>query len=673
MSASIPSALKNDSVQLPACCQVEGNTPFDLLGEFVSGKDHTWLKLGASIFLAGQSMVWGLAANLSDIVAFSSVYWFIHGALALASIGVVVLNGATLFQEAFASLARGRLGIESLFVISLAGAFSGSTYATLTGSGDIYYEVVIVVMVIYSFGRKIGKITKSRALEQARNYRKQFDQANRINPDGQIESLSVDCVTEGDRLIVYPGQPITMDGIITSGQGYVKETPLTGEPHPVVKTVGDQVRAGTFSVDATLHYEPTTIGKSRLIDQILQGVEASVANGRSMREQQAARWIEYFVLFVVTSALLTGLAWGTLVSVQTGILQSMSVLLIACPCALGIATPVGIWSGLWRITSMGLSSRSAHLMDVLAHTKHVFFDKTGTLTLSSLQIKSVTVLPASPWDRETILSIARELESGIDHPIARAFTEDSQDMREKALSLSIEDSRWVQGRGIVGQLEWESKTASLQFGTAEWILGSHGMNAGPTPGKRLLMALNQQPIAEFRLVESIREGVEHVFTSLRRHGVQLTILTGDPQPAWNELSGVRIVPGLSPSEKARIVQASSERGETPLFVGDGINDLDAMHASAASISLHDGGALLTQSDSDAILTGTTLEPIPEAMKVARQIDKILQSNLKIAAGYNLTGIALAASGLLHPVASALIMIVSSLTVTYRAIGWTRFR
>jgi Cu+-exporting ATPase len=615
-------------------------------------------------------MVWGLAANLSEIIAFSTVYWVMHISLALASVFVVAMHGTELFREATSALVKRKLGIETLFAFSLSGAFLGSLYSTYSGEGDIYYEVVIVVMIIYSFGRKLGKVTKARALDQAQRFRKQFENAQVIDHQGNTQEFPVNQVKHEHLLVVYPGQPITMDGSIVQGKGFVKETPLTGEPHPVVKSMGDRIRAGTFSVDSTLFFKPTSVGEPRLIDEILTGVEASVGRSRSQREEQAMRWIEYFVILVATASLATGLVWFQLEGLQSAVLHSMAVLLIACPCALGIATPVGVWSGLWKITSIGLSSRSAKLVDILARTRHIFFDKTGTLTASELKVGSIK--PIHPLlAQEAVLWIANRLESGIEHPVARAFTNPHYaDQKHSVPNLTIDRPKWVQGSGVEAKCEWNRSAHTLRLGTPSWAEGK--TSEADSSNKCLMLTLDHQPLAEIELTESLREGIEGTFASLRRMGIQITILTGDPHPAWEELSGARIVAGLTPDQKSRIVESSAEKGELPIYVGDGINDLNAMHACAASVSINDGGSLLTQSDSDAILVGKNLGPLPVAIDIAKKIENILQSNLKIAASYNIVGISLAAVGILHPVAAALVMIVSSLTVTSRAIGWTKF-
>jgi P-type Cu+ transporter len=350
----------------------------------------------------------------------------------------------------------------------------------------------------------------------------------------------------------------------------------------------------------------------------------------------------------------------------------MSVLLIACPCALGLATPLAIWTGLWQMSSCGLISRSSHLIDSLANTTHLFFDKTGTLTEAALSLGKVHCLPGSPWDEPSVPWICAMLETHIDHPIARAFSAASEPDRLPPSfpdNFSVIDQHWEPGHGVVANVHTNGEKLELKLGTPEWIRESASSDSAIPyrPGKTLLLAVNREPVATITLIETLRKGVNSLFGRLQKLGIRSTILTGDPSPQWSEIGNINIRSGLNPRQKAELLRLSVEKGEYPVFVGDGINDLDAMTSGFASISINDGGSSLTQSASSAILLGSSLDPILPAIDLARRIDQTLRTNLVIAATYNLIGITLAATGFLHPVVSVLIMIVSSLLVTFRAI------
>jgi heavy metal translocating P-type ATPase len=654
-------------IDRPGCC-VLPEADSDKLGNYLSLQDGTWIRLGIALVLVGQSMVWGLAVNLTTLEPFSPVYWGLHGILVLSVLVVTVLLGIPLFRAAGRSMIGRRFNLETLFALSLGGAIGGSLQSTVTGTGAVYYEVVVVVLVIYTLGQKLGMISRERAFVEMTRFREQFATAIRLGPDGSETKTPFSEFDEGDWVRVYPGRAIALDGVVLDGIGFVRETALTGEPHPVLKTAGEFLRAGTWSIDGTFTCQVKTPPGGRVIDRILEGVASSLSNTRSRRELQAERWIHRFVLIVAGVALLTGLYWSWRSSFSIGWMHSMAVLLVACPCALGLATPLAISTGIWHLASFGLHSRASFLLDALANTKHLFFDKTGTLTHASLEVGWVHLAPDCQWSRQEVLAIASHLESSVDHPIGRAFQRAGNSARSFEFKLS--EIRWLPGKGVEGNLESKGQNQLVKLGSPAWVSLQEGkapMSGLTTEGKEIWLSMDSKVIARMGLIESLRPGVSGLFQKLKHMGIRCTILTGDPHPQWEQVEGVAVRAGLTPEAKAAIVAQSASAGESPIFLGDGINDLDAMGVSVASIAMEDGGTALTQSSASAVLAGKDFGAILPAIGTARQIDQTLRGNLFIAAAYNTVGIGIAAAGLLHPVAAALIMVVSSLVVTFRAI------
>jgi P-type Cu+ transporter len=407
-----------------------------------------------------------------------------------------------------------------------------------------------------------------------------------------------------------------------------------------------------------------------VIDGILQEVEGSIHSSQSRRQLQAEQWMHTFVGIVTCAAVLTFAGWTWLEGFSSGWFRSMSVLLIACPCALGIATPLAIWTGLWQLSSLGLVSRASTLMDALAHTRHLFFDKTGTLTHHALQLGPIRITPNCPFSKDALLAIAATLEAPVEHPIAHAFALMPGANATLPTGLDILQQRWIPGRGIEATVQLFGKQQHLRLGTPDWADSTHAdQTAAATDAstKRVRLSLEGQTLADFELIEDLRPGVTTLIRQLQALGIRSSILTGDPFPRWRKVDCAVVRENLSPDDKAALVTHSAQQGESPIFVGDGINDLNAMLSAAASIAIHQGGASLTQSNASAILTSDNLLPIASAIRLARRIDETLRSNMRIAITYNAIGMSLAALGFLHPVASALIMVLSSLIVTFRAI------
>lgn len=639
--------------------------------------------MGLALVLAGQSMVFGLAINLSSPAYGSVAYFWLHGALIASALISIGLLGPRLANESWKALCAGRVTVEALFVVSCLGALAGSLIATLTGVGSVYYEVVAIVLAVYSVGKRIGGLSRNRVLEEISNYRETFDKVRVFTPDGEEKWTHVETVREGDRVIIHPGEPVPVDGLIQSGGGFVEQSQLTGEPVPVRLQPGSRIDAGSWSVDGTFVLETTGMLGKRRIDEILSLVEE--ARERPSRLQRwADRTIGWFFPFVVLAAVavfggwwLAGAGWAV------ALFNSMAVLLVACPCALGLATPIAVWRGLFELASRGFLCRHGEAFDALANTRRIFFDKTGTLSDARLAVRDFRVFPDCPYPAAKLREWVAAVETGQEHPVARALSSITDSSAVQVLNRQI-----LPGQGITGQIREGDETITLWIGPAESgdlsFVERQSSSAGdnhepatttlarPAPPKTesqantLQIAVNGKAAAEVRIEEALRGESEQCLRALRERAIEIEILSGDPNPQWSDIAGVRIDGSLTPEQKADRVRQSIQKGEEPLFVGDGINDTPAMAAGAASISIADGAAL-PRGTSDAILTSNDLLRIPEAIDLARQVHRGVEGNIRFAVVYNVIGIALAASGILHPVVAALIMLASSATVSIRAL------
>lgn len=627
---------------------------------------RAWLKIAIAGVFAGQGMMFSLALNMTPPPHGSPAYLILHGGLIFSSLVVMGFLGRPLFSSTWGMLRARRISIEGLFTLSLLGAFIGSVVGSLTGQGDVFYEVVAIVIAIYTFGRMLGERSQARLKLESERLRERFDRAMVADGAGIWVERPISQVSPGARVCVEPGSAFSVDGWIVEGVGYVEETALTGEPLPVVRRPGDRVRAGTWAVDCRFVLEVEHSLGARELDTILQAVEA--ADGRPSGLQiQADALVRVFLPFVVLVSLSSALYWIFAGSWIDVVLNSMAVLLVACPCALGLATPVAISQGLFRLAQMGLVSRDGALIDALAKTKKVFFDKTGTLSESSLRVIELWLDETLPMERTHLLSSVLEAESSVPHPIARALTQYlvANDMTAGA---AIEDLRLKPGQGLECRVSGAGGAHMIRVGEA-----SLGASEPPVDqlhekkGKRVFVWLDGRIVACFVLQESLRASVDTVWQQFDELEVATRILTGDPSPEVSIPKKVALEAGLSSADKVRRVTESQIAGESPLFVGDGINDAAAMRVASGSVAM-DSGAGLARSAAMGQLTGDRIEIIPQAISLARDIYRRLRGNLIYAAAYNTLGMVLAAAGLLHPVAAAMIMLVSSFWVTARAMG-----
>lgn len=649
----MPSAQEAILKKRPVVCTTEDMACDDLDAKL----SRSWLRIAIAAVFAGQGMVFSLAINMTP-PAFGTVpYWVLHGGLIFSALIVMAFLGGPLFASTFGMLRARRLSIEGLFTLSLGGAFVGSLISTLTGDGAVFYEIVSIVIAIYTVGRMLSERSQARLRAESEKVRERFDSAL-VRVDGSWQTMPISELKEGALVRVDPGQPFTVDGRVRSGVGYVRETALTGEPLPVVRHVGDAVRAGTWSEDGVFEVEVLAAGGARELDAILRTVEDG--NGRpSEMQAQANRLMQFFLPLVAGSSMLTAVYWGWAGSWIEAALNSMAVLLVACPCALGLATPVAIWQGLFHLSRMGLVSRDGALIDALSQTKQVFFDKTGTLSESAMRVTELLVVDAWQARRDELLAAVYAVESKLAHPVARAVA-DALDPADRDVSAL----RTLPGQGVEAQVGPLALRIGELIVCPEVAVADACHELKEPGGKRVFVFAEGALAAVIVLNERLREGVPSVWAALQELEIEAEVLTGDPQPEVTLPVEVRA--GLSAGEKERILRAAQEGGAFPVLVGDGINDAAAMACASASIAMSSGAAL-TRSTASGQLTGDRIEVLPDAIRLARAIRRRLQGNLIYAAAYNLLGMGLAASGHLHPVAAALIMLISSFWVTARAL------
>ena len=629
-----------------------------------------WLRIAIAGVFAGQGMMLSLALNMTPPAYGSTAYWILHGGLIFSSLVVMAFLGGPLFVSTWNMIRRGRLSIEGLFTLSLVGAFTGSVVVSVSGRGDVFYEVVAVVIAIYTFGRILSERSTARLRMESARLRERFDHAKIRSEGDGWQRLPLSEISVGAIVRIEPGEAITVDGTVVEGEGYVQETALSGEPLPLVKRAGDYIRAGTHTIDCRLEVEVERTKGQREIDSIIEIVEST--DGRpSELQTQANALIQKFLPLVVGVSLTTLVFWAFAGAWIDAVLNSMAVLLVACPCALGLATPVAISQGLYRLARLGLVSRDGALIDVLAHTRQVFFDKTGTLSEAHLQVTEACFVESLPIPREAVLVAIHHVESPLSHPVAQGLSRYIESLNLEFREENGSNLRLIPGRG----LEFELGDSKVQVGEGSLAGASDDLaeltgQLRESGGKRIFVFLDGRAVACFVLQECLRDGVGETWPRLHALGLKTDVLTGDPDPQLALPEGVRVESGLRAEEKVTEVMRSRESGDLPLFVGDGINDAAAMSVAVGSIVM-DSGASLPASVAMGRLRGDSIAILPESISLARDIHRRLRGNLIFAISYNIVGMSLAAASLLHPVAAALIMIVSSFSVTFRAIGLRR--
>lgn len=612
-----------------------------------------WLRIGIGAAVAGQAMVFGLAVNVTP--ADGAGYWVVHGGLMASALAVLVFLGGDLVGSAWAGLRERRISIDLLFLVTLTGAFAGSLIATFTHRGAVYYEVVAVLIAVHTVGKMIGARSRLAALSAVDRTRATYDRVRVRAGAGALMIKTPAEITADDVVLVGPGEAIGVDGRISRGRSYVAETSMTGEWRPISRGPGDSVLAGTHAVDGDLEIVPAA-GPRRL-DRILGEVErARVAP--SVLQAQADRLMQWFLPVVVGVSAITFGWWVWHAPWSVALFNAMAVLLVACPCAMGLATPISVWSGLARLAKLGVVARTGDVLDALGRCDVLCIDKTGTLSEAQMMVTDWCVAPAWRARDAWLRAAVGRAESALRHPVAQALQAYCAEAAGASQPGDPVERQLLAGLGVV--LPHDGRVVRV----GEWSL--HGW-AGVSPdvdGKAVYVSVDGECAVTVTLGETWRAGMTPALRDLASLGVTVEVLTGDAHPPAKFSAPVRS--GLTPAEKAGRVREWTQSGRTVVFVGDGVNDAAAMSAAAGSIAMG-GGADLARASAMATMLGVDLRVLPQAVRLARAVRRSIRGNLRFAATYNAVGMALAAAGLLHPVVAALLMVGSSLAVGVRAL------
>ncbi|QDU60880.1 putative copper-exporting P-type ATPase V [Planctomycetes bacterium Pan216] len=638
-----------------------------LLGDAPSS---VWWRLGASVFLAGQSMLLALAVNLSEPVGTARLT--LQSLILVATFVVVVLLGFPLAAAALREVRSGRLTIEALFLLTMAGALLASLQSMLLGTGPVYFEVISILLIVYTANRLLAARTRRGALDAARAWTRRLSKANRIEASGNRTVVLTSVIAVGDLVEVNPGRLVPVDGVIERGVGFVRESPLTGEPFSRVVRVGDRLLAGSVAEDARFELRASRSGTDREIDHLLAIVELASQRPTSM-QRRADRWARLFVPVVALIAVATLLGWTFAAGWNVGLFQAMAVLLIACPCAFGLATPIAVAAALGRLAEEGLIARQADVLEGLARVDRVVFDKTGTLT-DEVSVVNVTFFDHNGRDRAVfeaeLLGWLAEIESCSDHPVARALADIAPSAESSSLAALELDV--VPGAGLVARFrDAAANRRELRVGRGDWldpegsVLAEPDGSHSPSSEMGVLVELDGRLVASIRLRERWRGGFGEVIRDLRQLGLEVEIMTGDRSARAVTLHDCEIHAGMTPTEKREAVIQRQESGQRCLFVGDGINDSAAMAEAEIAVALGSGSELAIEAAPLTLHHGD-LSVLGWAIRFARRTTGLVESNMRWALGYNLVGVSLAVSGYLHPVAAATLMVGSSLFIGARS-------
>lgn len=583
------------------------------------------------------------------------------------TIPVLWLLGEPLAANAWQEIRRTVAAVDLLLLLGVVAAFLYSLVSVVRGHGHVYFEVACVVLVLVTLGRWFESIGKLRAVESMDSLAKLLPLfASRISYDGEQEVAVAD-LHYGDRIHVRPGERIAADGKIVAGTASIDEQLITGESRPHFKQTGDAVFGGTLNLDGQLQVRVAADGGYGTVQRMVEAMQqARTAKGHY--QKLADRLAAWFLPLTLALSLGT-LVWHTRqAGIESGLLASLSVLLIACPCALGLATPMSVWVALGIAAKNQVLFRHGDAIERMAAVKSMFFDKTGTLSSGQCGVLRCELGAGESYD--DVLDHAARLAVGSQHPLSKAICRFADGSTQTFFDevLSFEN---LPGRGLTGVSGLTNEATAL--GNRR-LMEELNLTIPPeiesaarcsSASSCVFVGWDSKVRGAFIINEQLRPEAIGAIRQLRQLNIELEVLSGDDASRTVEFSrwlGIPVRGGLLPEEKLNVVQATSSKSRGAVcMVGDGINDAPALAASDVGIALS-CGADVSREAADVCLMGNDLSRLPWAICLARRTVRTIKQNLFWAFAYNLVGMGLAMSGKLNPIWASAAMMLSSFFV-----------
>ncbi len=630
--------------------------------ELAQIRTNLWMAVSLTVPIVAISMLWHPRPEWANMLLF-----------VLASV-VTFVNGRKFFTVAGKALLHGSTTMDTLIAMGSGAAWAYSTYALIRYSGNahhqsehIYFETGAAIVTLILLGRFLETKAKSRMSDAIRKLAGLAPkEAWKVLATGEEALTPLDQIQVGDRIRVKPGERIAVDGSVESGESYVDESMISGEPIPVSKTAGSEVTGGTVNQQGSFIFVAEKVGADTMLAQISKMVSRAQGSKAPM-QSLADRVSSIFVPVVI------GIAVATLVgylvtghTIDQAILPAVAVLVIACPCALGLATPTALMVGTGRGAELGILVKDGEALERAGAIHAVLLDKTGTLTEGKPSLTDLLVTAGS-WTEEEALAQVASLESQSEHPIARALVE-AAGTRGVALS-PVTGFTALAGHGISGIVD------SMRIEVGRAIAQTPEVERLESAGKTVFTAIREDGSkAVLAVSDQIAEHSRQAIKDLKELGIEPVMVTGDNRITADSVArqvGIdKVEAQVLPGDKAQIVESHQRHGAVAM-VGDGINDAPALAQADLGIAMGSGTDVAMETAGVTLLRAD-LRGVPQAIRLARSTIGTIKSNLFWAFIYNVVMIPLAALGILSPMLAAGAMALSSISVILNSLRLRRF-
>lgn len=568
---------------------------------------------------------------------------------------VLFYSGWIFFRGAYYGYKNNTVNMDTLVASGALSAYIYSIYAMVNQTGEVYFDSVAMIITFVLVGKYLEVLSKKHAVDT-------LDQIMGSTPtevtavkDGIKSLVGVENIIVGDIIELKPGEKVVIDGIVTQGAASFDESSLTGENEPVYKESGEEILSGSICLDSTLHYEATKDASNSLLTSIVNLLEDSIT--KKPRIEQLANTISgHFSTVILVIALLTLAGWFYYTgSFEEALIIGISVIVIACPCALGLATPMATLVGISMAAKRSILFKEATFLETMAKSNLLALDKTGTITEGKPSVHNETKI--ADFDINLLYSLVNTS----NHPVSKGVLNHLESKYENLESLQLENIKTIQAKGVEAIYQGQK----LIGGNAAFMQAS-GINIDAKSEYTLFyFAVNNRLVARYELSDTIREGAAEAIQKIKQMGIRVVMLTGD-----NEQSAQRVAESvgiseyyakLLPDEKAQKIDEFHKNGEIIVMAGDGINDTIALASSDIAIAMGNG-ADVAISVSDVVLLDETPEALYESYKLSKRTFQAVKENLYFSLLYNVVAVPLAVAGFVNPLVAALSMSLSSLVV-----------
>ena len=614
-----------------------------------------YLRMAVAIF-ASMNIMWIAVAQYAGYFTgiTQEMKTILNVAEGVLATPVLFYSGWVFFRGAYYSLKNKVVNMDLLVATGATLTYFYSIYITINEEGEAYFDSVSMIITFVLIGKFLEVLSKKNAADTLDIIGKHLPSEVNIVADNKIISCKLEDVNVGDTVVVSSGEKILLDGVISKGEGSFDESNLTGESDPIYKKVGDTIISGTTSIDADIHYRATKDFEHSTLSSLVALLESAI-NKKPKIEQLANKLSEHFSTTILVLAFVTFIVWWLWPhDFETSFMVGISVIIIACPCALALATPVATLVGLSLGAKRGVLFKEAAQLETMAKVDTLVLDKTGTITIGKPEVVKVHMF--EEFDKRFLLSIVKSS----NHPVAQGIYK-YLTQEEEIEELLLENFSQVPAQGIVADC-----SGSQFFGGNKRLMDENNIEVDFASENTLFyFAIDHRVVAIYELSDRIKDDAQKILESLNQKGIEIVMLTGDNEQSARKVAkavGIKnFLYEQTPQAKSEFIEKLHENEKTVVMVGDGVNDVLALARADIGIVMGSGSDIAIDV-SDVVLLNDSLSSLNDAFKISRTTYGLIKQNLAISLVYNAITIPLAMAGYVIPLVAAISMSVSSLLV-----------